>query len=578
MHTRILTVLALIAMALAVRAAGNAATTTATYAPPTAAEADAAHKQGRYLAVITMEDGKKIEMVLEGQEMPYTVANFTKLAKAKYYDGTTFFQVVDRPGAGQGPDLKFYVGGDPEGTGTGTPGYMLRMEISPFMTHKQGSVSMFRNPQGPPNSAGSAFLILGTNLKSIDGQMAVFGWVKNGMNVLAGMKRGAKMKSVTVTPYNGKEANPLFIEAKLLKWKAPTKDEISAVTKQGRYLATITLTNGKQAEVVLEGKEAPAMVANFVKLAQAKFYNGLNIFHMERGPGMDMLQSGDQEGDGTGGPGYEIKYDKSKLLHKGGTLGMFRMETGGAGSQFYLTLSDAPQLDGQLSAFGWVKTGLEGLKAVKAGDKLKTITAVPYNGTEPNPLLPAPKVSKYQEPTAQEIAATKQQGRFLATVTMENGKQIELVLEGKEMPLTVANFVKLAQAKFYDGLTFHRVETNAGFQLIQGGDPQGNGGGDPGYSIKLEQPLTLIHKAGALAMARANDPDSAGCQFYITYCDIPNLDGNYAVFGWVKSGLDVVKEVKVGDKMKSIVVQPYDGQEPCPVAKPKGDGKAEEGK
>ena len=113
----------------------------------------------------------------------------------------------------------------------------------------------------------------------------------------------------------------------------------------------------------------------------------------------------------------------------------------------------------------------------------------------------------------------------------------ELFLD--KAPLTAQNFIDLAEKGFYDGLTFHRVVP--GF-VIQGGDPKGDGTGGPGYTIKGEFNPELKHDAaGVVAMARkGNDPDSAGSQFYITLAPAPHLDGQYAIFGRVLEGLDVV--------------------------------------
>lgn len=112
----------------------------------------------------------------------------------------------------------------------------------------------------------------------------------------------------------------------------------------------------------------------------------------------------------------------------------------------------------------------------------------------------------------------------------------------EKAPITVENFIKLAEEGFYDGLTFHRVVP--GF-VIQGGDPRGDGTGGPGYTIKGEFNPELKHDAaGVVAMARrGNDPDSAGSQFYITLAPAPHLDGQYAIFGRVIEGLDVVMKI-----------------------------------
>jgi peptidyl-prolyl cis-trans isomerase B (cyclophilin B) len=165
-------------------------------------------------------------------------------------------------------------------------------------------------------------------------------------------------------------------------------------------------------------------------------------------------------------------------------------------------------------------------------------------------------------PTETQIQTVKETGRYLVTITMAKGGTIEIVLEGAEMPLTSANFIQLAGAGFYDGLTFHRVEP--GF-VIQGGDPRGNGMGGPGYMIKLEISPEFKHKKGAISMARSQARDSAGSQFFITLADTPFLDNGYAVFGWVKSGMNLVEGVRVGDTMTTVTVAPYAGTEACPL-------------
>ena len=170
---------------------------------------------------------------------------------------------------------------------------------------------------------------------------------------------------------------------------------------------------------------------------------------------------------------------------------------------------------------------------------------------EPKEEVKAPKKeTKITAPTEAEIAAAKKKGTVKATIKTEKG-DIVVEMYGSKVPLTVANFVKLSKAGFYDGLTFHRVEP--GF-VIQGGDPQGTGAGGPGYSIKREIASDLKHVEGALAMARSQHPDSAGSQFYITLDKQPGLDNEYAVFGKVITGMDVVKSIKIGNKIISVTI------------------------
>ena len=130
-------------------------------------------------------------------------------------------------------------------------------------------------------------------------------------------------------------------------------------------------------------------------------------------------------------------------------------------------------------------------------------------------------------------------------ITMEDGGTITAELYPDIAPKTVANFVKLVSEGFYDGLIFHRVIP--GF-MIQGGCPNGNGMGGPGYTIPGEFTANgfennLKHDRGVLSMARAMDPDSAGSQFFIMTQKSPHLDGQYAAFGCVTSGMDVVDRI-----------------------------------
>ena len=130
-------------------------------------------------------------------------------------------------------------------------------------------------------------------------------------------------------------------------------------------------------------------------------------------------------------------------------------------------------------------------------------------------------------------------------IVMENGKEMVAELYPEIAPITVKNFQKLVDGGFYNGLIFHRVIP--GF-MIQGGCPQGRGTGGPGWTIKGEFSANgvennLRHTRGVLSMARAMAPDSAGSQFFVMHEDAPHLDGQYAAFGKLLSGLDVVDAI-----------------------------------
>ncbi len=133
----------------------------------------------------------------------------------------------------------------------------------------------------------------------------------------------------------------------------------------------------------------------------------------------------------------------------------------------------------------------------------------------------------------------------IVTFTMENGKTFKAELYPEIAPNTVNNFLSLVKKGFYDGTIFHRVIK--GF-MIQGGDPLGKGTGGPGYHIKGEFRANgfsnnLKHERGVLSMARAWAPDSAGSQFFVMHADADYLDGQYAAFGKVIEGMDVVDEI-----------------------------------
>ena len=138
---------------------------------------------------------------------------------------------------------------------------------------------------------------------------------------------------------------------------------------------------------------------------------------------------------------------------------------------------------------------------------------------------------------------------YVATIKTSKG-DIVVELDTKRA-VTTNNFVFLACKGFYDGLTFHRVEPDF---VIQGGDPQGNGLGGPGYSIPGEFEGSNFVK-GVIGMARSQSPDSAGSQFYIMIGDAHSLDGQYAAFGHVTSGQDVADQIAVGDVIGTITIE-----------------------
>ena len=204
-------------------------------------------------------------------------------------------------------------------------------------------------------------------------------------------------------------------------------------------------------------------------------------------------------------------------------------------------------------------------------------------------------LSPSPSPSGAVVAASSQfsnlarlEGKATVVMTVK-GAPITIELDGTNAPITAGNFVDLVQKGVYDGLVFHRVVREP--LVVQGGDPQGKdpkfptarlgtggfidpttstermipleikvkGAPNPTYSKTLEQPgvgekPVLLHSRGAVAMARSQSPDSASSQFYFTLTDVPFLDGSYAVFGYVKQGMDVVDKIEAGDRIEKATV------------------------
>ncbi|MEZ2229514.1 MAG: peptidylprolyl isomerase [Microcoleus sp.] len=224
-------------------------------------------------------------------------------------------------------------------------------------------------------------------------------------------------------------------------------------------------------------------------------------------------------------------------------------------------------------------------------------SSTPANSTPtPNPAS-GESISLSPSPSPAVVAASSQfsnlprlEGKATVVMTVK-GAPITIELDGTNAPITAGNFVDLVQKGVYDGLVFHRVVREPQPFVVQGGDPQGKdpkfpsqrlgtggfidpktsqeryipleikakGAKSPTYSTTFEQAgvtekPVLVHSRGAVAMARSNAPDSASSQFYFTLTDVPFLDGSYAVFGYVKQGMDVVDKIEAGNRIDKATV------------------------
>jgi peptidyl-prolyl cis-trans isomerase B (cyclophilin B) len=160
-------------------------------------------------------------------------------------------------------------------------------------------------------------------------------------------------------------------------------------------------------------------------------------------------------------------------------------------------------------------------------------------------------VRKFDSPPSRVIDPNK---TYVAKMRTDRG-EIDLLLAAKDVPNTTNNFVFLACDGYYDGLTFHRVVTNPPF-VVQGGDPNGDGTGGPGYTIADEISSKWRHDTGALAMANAG-PNTQGSQFYITLAPQPGLDGTYTVFGRVLTGMEVVRQIQKDDHIVHVDIEEH---------------------
>ena len=309
---------------------------------------------------------------------------------------------------------------------------------------------------------------------------------------------------------------------------------------------------------------APITVENFQNLVAEGFYDGL-IFH--RVIKDFMIQGGDPDGNGTGGSGKNIKGEfasngvNNTLKHERGTLSMARSNApNSASSQFFIChqTRGVAHLDGEYAAFGTVLYGMEVVDAiaeVKTGANDKPLTDVVIQSIRFATLKDAPVEDESEAKTETDVpfvdeniekVTLVEEQTDLVAIQIKDFGTIIVELSPTAAPITVENFKKLVSEKFYDGLIFHRVIENF---MIQGGAPKDNS--TPPQTITgefssngVENPLK--HVRGTVSMARVpDDPNSASSQFFIcqTTEGVAHLDGNYAAFGTVLFGMEIVDKI-----------------------------------
>ncbi len=334
----------------------------------------------------------------------------------------------------------------------------------------------------------------------------------------------------------------------------------------GQYGVEIEIEKYGTISLTLDADLAPVTVTNFINLANADFYDGLTFHRIIDG---FMMQGGDPEGTGMGGSSQNIQGEfalngiTNTLNHTRGVISMARADDpNSASSQFFIVHEDSTFLDGSYAAFGWVTEGMEIVDTICTSTKVED-----GNGTvlaKNQPVIKDIRVTGEVENTHTSGTNTQNQGNTMqgtalltrdsegllsgkhnVEIEIEEYGTIALTLDADMAPVTVTNFINLVKDDFYDGITFHRIIS--GF-MMQGGDPEGTGMGGSEQNIQGEFAAngivnTLSHTRGVISMARANVPNSASSQFFIVHEDSTFLDGNYAAFGQVTNGMEVVDAI-----------------------------------
>lgn len=337
-------------------------------------------------------------------------------------------------------------------------------------------------------------------------------------------------------------------------------DDASSTSSTKKAVAKPADTD-KSFVITMYADKAPLTCENFESLIKDGFYDGLTFHRIVDG---FMAQGGDPNGDGTGGSEKNIKGEFSSngvendLSHTRGIVSMARsQDPDSASSQFFICFSDqyASTLDGNYAAFGEVTEGMEVI------DDLQNVErSLGGDNAISKPVQP---VTIVKAEMIDDDENGNHRARFYINYTTDKKEiseddydkqtgEFTVALYKDKAPVTCENFEKLVGEGFYDGLTFHRIIENF---VVQGGDPNGDGTGGSGESIKGEFSSNgvendLSHTRGVISMARASDPDSASSQFFICLSDDYSsiLDGDYAAFGMVTEGMDVVDAMSLIEK------------------------------
>jgi len=368
----------------------------------------------------------------------------------------------------------------------------------------------------------------------------------NGMTIGTTIGGNEKYKAIT----GAADYETLRKDWTLLSARGINFDYRAPFSAQETYYIQFAVSGGRF--YVELDKDRPKETGYIWNLVRKEFYTDLTFHKVVKG---EFVAGGDPFGDGTGRPKeiLTIPSVPKDRKHLRGTFSLaVRSPLGGAGSStvgsiFFVCLKDLPVFDGVYLPIGKVVSGMEvveRLSGEKGKGQIINATIAGYDE------LPEPIRKSIASPGAAPKPTTEPSP--MIEIDVENRGKIAADLYEDDAPNTVANFIELAESKFFDGQSFFKVYPG---EWAQAGDPTGTGQGGPGYTIKDEKNARK-HERGALAMALKGTgrPNTAGSQFYICAGEQPQLDATYTVFGKVTRGLEVLDQIAEGDKIASIKV------------------------
>ena len=468
--------------------------------PPDASEyAESRDVTGRNIAyvTVTVKNYGSFRLLLDATTAPRTVANFLTLAKSGFYNGLSFYMAQDLDGA------TVIMGGalNKDGSGSSDETVFGEFEYNGHandICHKRGTISMLHSNYNL-NDASSPFFITNDDVEGLDGYYAAFGYVIEGLGVV---------NEITEAGVEYTESSGLIAANRQPIIESVTVDsDIDYSLVRDVYVAPALPS---QISGLLPDYEKLSVSYAPSSIKRVYASDGGYVFQICKTAGgkfTDMLIGLNADGKISGALSLEPSETKTEL-------------------DGFLASIVGLDLDSLTAS-----TGLPDLLKSLSLDALRTVKAINADGS----------ASKY-------VYTRDTEGREIYTIEMkikDYEEPIVILLDATTAPITVANFISLVERDFYNGLDFHRIIK--GF-MIQGGDDNHLPEDEQAASIKGEfdsngHPNDIKHLRGTISMARTSVKDSASCGFFICDADAPHLDGDYAAFGYVLSGMSTVDAI-----------------------------------